>query len=88
LKASGWDQATIDRKVAIELNNGIAAQMRILALIVNEKLDNNPYVLKSLLVYQFHLTTIRTNFLFFLLMNFFTDSRNFICIFKFSDTCF
>jgi hypothetical protein len=51
LKASGWDQATIDRKVAIELNNGRAAQMGILALIIHEKLDNNPYIINSLLGY-------------------------------------
>ena len=49
LKASGWDQATIDKKLAIELNNGRAAQMGILALMVHEKLDNNPYIINSLL---------------------------------------
>ena len=49
LKASGWDQETIDRKVAIELNNGRAAQMGILGLMVHEKLDNNPYIINSLL---------------------------------------
>lgn len=49
LKASGWDQDTIDKKIAIELNNGRAAQMGILGLMVHEKLDNNPYVLNSLL---------------------------------------
>jgi hypothetical protein len=51
LKASGWDQATIDKKLAIELNNGRAAQMGILALMVHEKLDNNPYIINSLLGY-------------------------------------
>ena len=51
LKASGWDQETIDKKLAIELNNGRAAQVGILALIVHEKLDNNPYIINSLLGY-------------------------------------
>ena len=51
LKASGWDQETIDKKLAIELNNGRAAQMGILALMVHEKLDNNPYIINDLLGY-------------------------------------
>jgi hypothetical protein len=49
IKASGWDDATVRRKQAIELNNGRAAQMGILALMVHEKLDNNPYIINSLL---------------------------------------
>ena len=49
LKASGWDQDTINKKLAIELNNGRAAQMGILALMVHEKLNNDPYVINSLL---------------------------------------
>ncbi len=49
IKASGWDQATLERKLAIELNNGRAAQMGILALMIHEKLDNNPYIINSLL---------------------------------------
>jgi hypothetical protein len=49
LTASKWDQETIDKKLAIELNNGRAAQMGILALMVHEKLDNNPYIINSLL---------------------------------------
>ena len=49
IKASGWDQETLDRKLAIELNNGRAAQMGILGLMVHEKLDNNPYIINSLL---------------------------------------
>jgi hypothetical protein len=49
LKASGWDQETINKKLAIELNNGRAAQMGILALMVHEKLNNDPYVINSLL---------------------------------------
>jgi hypothetical protein len=51
LTASGWDEETINRKIAIELNNGRAAMMGILALMVHEKLDNNPYVINSLLGY-------------------------------------
>ena len=51
LKASGWDEETIQKKLAIELNNGRAAQMGILALAVHEKLDNNPYIINSLLGY-------------------------------------
>jgi len=49
LKASGWDEATINKKLAIELNNGRAAQMGILALMVHEKLNNDPYIINSLL---------------------------------------
>lgn len=49
LKASGWDEQTIRNKLAIELNNGRAAQMGILALMVHEKLNNNPYIINSLL---------------------------------------
>ena len=51
IKASGWDQETLDRKLAIELNNGRAAQAGILALIVHEKLNNDPYIINSLLGY-------------------------------------
>jgi hypothetical protein len=39
----------LNKKLAIELNNGRAAQMGILALMVHEKLDNNPYIINSLL---------------------------------------
>ena len=49
LEASGWDQDTIDKKKAIELNNGRAAQMGILGLMVHEKLNNDPYIINSLL---------------------------------------
>jgi hypothetical protein len=49
LKASGWDEETIRKKTAIELNNGRAAQMGILGLMVHEKLNNDPYVINSLL---------------------------------------
>jgi hypothetical protein len=48
-EASGWDEETFLKKQAIELNNGRAAQMGILALMVHEKLDNNPYIINSLL---------------------------------------
>jgi hypothetical protein len=51
LQASGWDQETIDKKLAIELNNGRAAQMGILGLMVHEKLNNDPYVINTLLGY-------------------------------------
>jgi hypothetical protein len=51
LRQSGWDEETINKKLAIELNNGRAAQMGILALMVHEKLDNNPYIINSLLGY-------------------------------------
>jgi hypothetical protein len=50
----GWDKFSPEeqeRKRAIELNNGRAAQMGILALMVHEKLDGNPYVINSLLGY-------------------------------------
>jgi hypothetical protein len=49
LEKSKWDEATIQKKLAIELNNGRAAQMGILGLMVHEKLDNNPYIINSLL---------------------------------------
>ena len=38
-----------DRRKAVELNNGRAAQMGIFASMVHEKLDNNPYIINSLL---------------------------------------
>ena len=44
-----YSQLATERRMAIELNNGRAAQMGILALMVHEKLDNNPYIIKSLL---------------------------------------
>ena len=43
-----WSEAKQRSKKAIELNNGRAAQMGILGLIVHEKLNNNPYVLNSI----------------------------------------
>lgn len=44
----GWSAATQRNKAAIELNNGRAAQMGILALMVHEKLNNDPYVINAL----------------------------------------
>ena len=49
IQASKWDDATLAKKSAIELNNGRAAQMGILALMVHEKLNNDPYVINTLL---------------------------------------
>ena len=49
IQASGWDQETLDKKLAIELNNGRAAQMGILGLMVHEKLNNDPYIINTLL---------------------------------------
>ena len=46
---SGFDAETMAKKKAIELNNGRAAQMGILALMVHEKLNNDPYIINSLL---------------------------------------
>ena len=45
----GFQFSNDKSKQAIELNNGRAAQMGILALMVHEKLDNNPYIINSLL---------------------------------------
>merc|ERR1719231_479967 len=49
MKNRGWNEATQKKKMAIELNNGRAAQMGILGLMVHKKLDNNPYILNSIL---------------------------------------
>uniref|UniRef100_A0A6V1RSQ2 Uncharacterized protein n=1 Tax=Heterosigma akashiwo TaxID=2829 RepID=A0A6V1RSQ2_HETAK len=46
---AGWSAEKKDSKRAIELNNGRAAQMGILALMFHEQLDNNPFVINSLL---------------------------------------
>ena len=45
----GWNEAKQKTKAAIELNNGRAAQMGILGLMVHEKLNNDPYILNSIL---------------------------------------
>ena len=45
----GWSADKQRSKAAIELNNGRAAQMGILGLVVHEKINNDPYVLNSLL---------------------------------------
>nr|AAG13007.1 light harvesting protein lhcf6 [Saccharina latissima]ABB54384.1 chloroplast light harvesting protein lhcf6 [Saccharina japonica] len=50
--ASSWDamsEETQNSKRAIELNNGRAAQMGILALMVHEELNNKPYIINDLL---------------------------------------
>jgi Chlorophyll A-B binding protein len=49
MEESGWDSAKQATKAAVELNNGRAAQMGILALMVHEKLNNDPYIINSLL---------------------------------------
>ena len=46
---SNYPDIASERRKGVELNNGRAAQMGILALMVHEKLDNNPYVINSLL---------------------------------------
>jgi hypothetical protein len=53
----GWDNYTEEEKLqkrAIELNNGRAAQMGILGLMVHEKLTGEPYIINSLLGYSSH----------------------------------
>jgi Chlorophyll A-B binding protein len=40
-------------KRAIELNNGRAAQMGILAIMIHEKLDGHPYIINDLLGFPF-----------------------------------
>jgi len=43
-----WNDKKQRNKASIELNNGRAAQMGILTLMVHEKLDGNPYILNSI----------------------------------------
>ena len=50
----GWSKYSDEEKMkkrAIELNQGRAAQMGILGLMVHEQLGGDPYVLNSLLGY-------------------------------------
>jgi len=49
MTSRGWDEKKQRSKASIELNNGRAAQMGILGLMVHEKLDGNPYIINSLL---------------------------------------
>eukprot|EP01040_Poterioochromonas_malhamensis_P006684 gene6684-7202_t len=42
------------QKRAIELNNGRAAQMGILAIMIHEKLSNQPYIINDLLGYHYN----------------------------------
>lgn len=51
MEGLGWNAETMRRKAAIELNNGRAAMMGILGLVVHEKLNNDPYIINSLLGY-------------------------------------
>ncbi len=47
----GWDKLSDEQKAqkrGIELNNGRAAQMGILALMVHEKINGEPYVINGL----------------------------------------
>lgn len=44
-----YPKLCVARRKAVELNNGRAAQMGILGLMVHEKLDNNPYIINSIL---------------------------------------
>jgi hypothetical protein len=49
MDAQEWSEKKQTSKAAIELNNGRAAQMGILALMVHEKLNNDPYIINTLL---------------------------------------
>ena len=46
---SEYPDIATERRKGVELNNGRAAMMGILGLMVHEKLDNNPYIINSLL---------------------------------------
>ena len=50
--ASSWDSMSSEMqasKRAIEINNGRAAQMGILGMMVHEELSNQPYIINDLL---------------------------------------
>ena len=49
---SGYSEEEKMEKRAIELNNGRAAQMGILGLMVHEKISGDPYVINELLGYH------------------------------------
>jgi hypothetical protein len=49
MNSLGWSSDKQATKAAVELNNGRAAQMGILALMVHEKLNNDPYIINSIL---------------------------------------
>lgn len=40
-------------KRAIELNNGRAAQMGLLAIMIHEKIDGHPYIINDLLGFHY-----------------------------------
>eukprot|EP00903_Cladosiphon_okamuranus_P015599 g14404.t1 len=44
-----WTEEEQNVKRAVELNNGRAAQMGILALMVHEQMDNTPYIINEIL---------------------------------------
>jgi hypothetical protein len=54
MEKRGWSESVQRSKAAIELNNGRAAQMGILGLMVHEKLNNDPYIINSLLGFPVH----------------------------------
>lgn len=56
LNGIGWSASAEEKreKLSIELNNGRAAQMGILGLVVHEKLTGEPYVLNAFLGYPSH----------------------------------
>lgn len=49
LTKSKWNEKTIRTKKTVELNNGRAAMMGILGLMVHEKINNDPYIINSML---------------------------------------
>ena len=49
LDKSKWDAKTIERRRAVELNNGRAAMMGIWGLVTHEMIDGKPYVLNEMM---------------------------------------